>query len=93
MCSPKQTIGAPSLLKEIDKMRAAGDRRSENNAVGLVRSVRSAKANARADQRRMLVQAGKRFDRRRTLGLELPNSATDGMVTDSALWHRLRGGR
>ena len=74
-------------------MRAAGDRRSENNAVGLVRSVRSAKANARADQRRMLVKAGKRFDRRRTLGLELPNSATDGMVTDSALWHRLRGGR
>ena len=85
MCSPKQSIGAPTLRAEIETMKTQRERETRAFAAQHHDAVKNAQRWAKGQERQQLTKAGQRFAHRhrRATG---PNPALRGRLPGGVAW-------
>ena len=85
MCSPKQSIGAPTLRAEIETMKTQRERETRAYAVQHDDAVKNAQRWAQGQERQQLAKAGQRFAHRhrRATGA---NPALRGRLPGGVAW-------
>ena len=85
MCSPKQSIGAPTLRAEIEAMKTQHERETRTYAAQHHDAVKNAQRWAQGQERQQLAKAGQRFAHRHrhTTGA---NPALRGRLPGGVAW-------
>ena len=85
MCSPKQSIGVPTLRAEIDAMKIQRESETRAHAAQHHEAIKNAQRWAQVKEREHLTKAGRQFAHRHRLATG-PNPGLRGNVPSGLSW-------